>query len=147
MINILTSSVFKALVEFRWKSVWQALCNWWSTIPKMVIANIIDNNNNSTHKSSSFPWDLHFNWKTPYLGNVKKKMMTTLGLVWPAILLWNVCSGLQTWFLKPQDKVQWFQMLLIMSCTFNSSFSSLCTQQNKFLFHNFIISMCFRIRL
>ena len=39
----------------------------------MVIANIIDNNNNSTHKSSSFPWDLHFNWKTPYLGNVKKK--------------------------------------------------------------------------
>ena len=73
MINILTSSVFKALVEFRWKSVWQALCNWWSTIPKMVIANIIDNNNNSTHKSSSFPWDLHFNWKTPYLGNVKKK--------------------------------------------------------------------------
>lgn len=39
----------------------------------MVIANIIDNNNNSAHKSSSFPWDLHFNWKTPYLGNVKKK--------------------------------------------------------------------------
>ena len=54
----------------------------------MVIANIIDNNNNSTHKSSSFPWDLHFNWKTPYLGKVKKKkMMTTLSLVWPAILL------------------------------------------------------------
>lgn len=39
----------------------------------MVIANIIDNNNNSAHKPSSFPRDLHFNWKTPYLGNVKKK--------------------------------------------------------------------------
>ena len=39
----------------------------------MAIANIIDNNNKSTHKSSSFPWDLHFNWKTPYLGNVGKK--------------------------------------------------------------------------
>lgn len=67
----------------------------------MVIANIIDNNNNSTNKSSSFPWDLHFNWKTPYLGNVEKKNDDNIKssmTCHSTILLWNVCSRLQTWF-------------------------------------------------
>lgn len=79
MINILASSVSKALIKIRRKSVWQMICNQWSTISKMVIANIIDNNNNSTHKSSSYPWDLHFNWRlSPYFGNMKKKNADTI---------------------------------------------------------------------
>lgn len=35
MINILVSSVSKALIKIRRKSVWQVICNQWSTISKL----------------------------------------------------------------------------------------------------------------